>query len=63
MTAHGIHGDASTVCAQGKIAAKHKGKSGSSTQEIPHVLVKEHKKLRHTCYSAPNSHIPDLWMT
>ena len=56
MTAHGPHGDASTVCAQGMLAAKHKGKSGSSTQETPHVLVENRNKLRHTCYSAPNSH-------
>ena len=40
-----------------------KGKSGISTQETPHVLVEKQKKLRHTCYSAPNSYIPALWVT
>ena len=63
MIVHGPHGYVSTVCAQGIHAAKHKGKSGSSTQETPHVLVEKQKKPRHTCYSAPNSHIPALWMT
>ena len=37
MTVHGPRGDASTVCAQGILAAKHKIRSGSSTQEAPHV--------------------------
>ena len=55
--------NASTVCAQGILAAKHKGKSGSSTQETPHVLVEKQKKQRHSCYSAHNSHISARWMT
>ena len=50
-------------CPQGIRAAKHKERSGSSTQETPHVLVEEQKKPRHTCYSASNSHIPALWIT
>ena len=42
MTVHGPRGDASNVCAQDAIIAKHKGRSGSSsTQEIPHVFVEE----------------------
>ena len=60
MTVHGQRGDASTVCAQGILAAKHKGRSGSSTQETPHVLVEEQKKPRHTFYSDPNPHTPAL---
>ena len=63
MIARGPHGDVSIICAQGIRAANHKGKSGSYTQETPHVLVEKQKKPRHTCYSAPNSHIPALWMT
>ena len=55
MTVHGPHGDASTVCKQGILSAKHKGKSGISTQETPHVLGEKQKKLLYTCYSAPNS--------
>ena len=62
MTVHGPHGDNSTVCTQGILAAKHKGKSGSSTQATPHLFVEEQNKLLHTCYSAPNSHIPALIM-
>ena len=27
------------------------------------MIVEEQKKPRHTCYSAPNLHIPALWMT
>ena len=50
-------------CAQGILAAKHKEKGESSTQKTPHVLVEKQEKLRHTCYSAPNSNITDLWMT
>ena len=63
MIAYGPHGDVSTVCTQDILAAKNKGKSGSSSQETPHVLVEKQKEPRHTCYSAPNSHIPALWMT
>ena len=44
----------------GILAAKHKGKSGSSAQETPHVFVEKQKKPWHTCYSSPNSHIPAL---
>ena len=62
MIAHGLHGDVSTVCAQGILSAK-QAQSASSTQETPHVLVEKQNKPRHTCYSAPNSHIPALWMT
>ena len=53
-------GDASTICTQGILAAKHKVRSGSSRQDTPHVFVEEQKKLRHTCYSAANLHIPAL---
>ena len=63
MTAHGPHRDVSTVCAQGILAVKQKGKGGRYTPETPHVLVEKQKKLRYTCYSAPNSHIPALQMT
>ena len=63
MIAHGPHEDVSTVCAQGILAAKHKGKSGNSTQETPHVHVEKQNKPRHTRYSVPNLHIPALWMT
>ena len=63
MIAHGPHGDVSTVCAQDILEANHKGKSGSSTQETPHVLMEKQKKPRHTCYGAHNSHLPALWMT
>ena len=55
MIAHGQHEDVSTVCAQGIHAAKHKGKSGSSTPETPHVLVEKQNKPRHTRYSALTS--------
>ena len=48
MIANGPHGDVSTVCAQDILSAKHKGKSGSSTQEAPHVLVEKQNKPRHT---------------
>ena len=61
MIAHGPHGVVSTVCAQDILVAKHKLKSGSSTQEIPHVLVEKQKKPRHTCYSVLNSHIHVLF--
>ena len=47
----------------GYTCSKTRKKSGSSTQETPHVLVEKQKKPWHTCYSAPNSHIPALWMT
>ena len=42
----------------GYTCSKAQRKSGSSTLETPHVLVEKQKKPRHTCYSAPNSHIP-----
>ena len=57
ITVHGPHGNVSTICAQGILAAKHKGRSGSST----HVCVEEQIKTRHTYYSTPNSHIPTLY--
>ena len=63
MISHEPHVDVSTVNAQGILAEKHKGKSGSYTQETPHVLVEKQKTPRHTCYSAPNSYNPALWMT
>ena len=40
-----------------------KERSGSSTQYTPHMLVEEQKKPPYICYSAPNLHIPALWMT
>ena len=39
MTAQVPHRDASTICARRILAAKHKGKRGTSTQETPHVFV------------------------
>ena len=50
-------------CTRGTLAARHKERRKSSAQETPHVLVEEQKKPPHTCYSAPNLHIPALWMT
>ena len=57
------YGDATAVYRQGILAAKHIGRSGCYTQKTPHVLVEEQNKPRHTCYNAPKSHIPALWMT
>ena len=62
-TVHGPRGYFSTGCLQGILAEKHKERSGRSTQETPHVFVKEQKKPWHTCYSIPKSYIPALWMT
>ena len=61
-TVHGPRENSSTVCARVTLAVRHKERSGSSTQETPHVLVEMQKKPRHTCYSAPNLHIPARWM-
>ena len=47
----------------GYTCSKAQSKSGSYTQETPHVLVEKQKEQLHACYSAPNSHIPALWMT
>ena len=47
-TVHGPRGgNTSTVCTLSTLAARHKERSGSSTQETPAVLVEEQKKPRH----------------
>ena len=60
---HRPHEDSSTVFARGTLAARHKARSGSSTQEKPHVLVEDQKKPQQTSYSAPSVHIPALSMS